>query len=61
VIQAAGADVVRPAVAADDPYASPDEMVNDAAQVGDDRFVQAVKAPLQLGEPFALRPQLLLV
>ena len=34
VVEPAGADVVGPAVAADDPDAAPDEVVDDAAQVG---------------------------
>ena len=35
VVEPAGADVVGPAVAADDPDAAPDEVVDDAPQVGD--------------------------
>jgi hypothetical protein len=54
VVEPAGADVVGPAVAADDPHASADEVVQHAAQVGDDRSFQPVEAPLQFGEALAL-------
>ena len=51
VVEAAGPDVVRPAVAADDPHAAPDQVIDDAAQVGDDRFVQLVEPPLAARPP----------
>ena len=58
VIEAAGSDVVRPPVAADDPHATPDQMIDDAAQVGDYRFVALVEPPLQLDHPSALGTEL---
>ena len=58
VVEPAGPDVVRPAVAADDPHASADEVVEHAAQVVDRRPVEPVEAPLELRDPLALRPQL---
>ena len=52
----AGADVVGPAVPADDPDAAPDQVIDHAAQVGDVPvvLVQGLEPPLQLGDPVAL-------
>ena len=58
MVEPAGADVVGPAVAADDPYAAPDQVAGDAAQVVSGRPVQPGDPPLQLGDPVALRRQL---
>ena len=58
VVKAAGADVVGPAVAADDPDTAPDQVVEDAAQLGRRSPVQAVEPPVELGEALALRAQL---
>jgi len=58
VVQAAGTDVVCPAVAADDPDAAADEMVDDTAQIRDGRIVDAVDATLQFLDARTLRSQL---
>ena len=58
VVEPARADVVRPAVAADDPDAAPDQVVDHAEQVDDSRLVPAVEPPPQLDQPLALRAQL---
>ena len=58
MVEPAGADVVGPAVAADDPDAAPDQVVDDAEQVGDGGSVQRVEPLFQLGDPLALGPQL---
>ena len=49
VVEPAGADVVGPAVAADDPDAAPDQVVDDAEQVAARRSVEAGEPALQLG------------
>ena len=58
MVEPAGADVVGPAVAADDPHAAPDQVIHDAEQVGHGRAVEPVEPPHQLGHPLALRAQL---
>ena len=58
MVQSTGADVVRPAVAADDPHAAPEQIVIDATQVGDSRWVAVLEPPLQLAQAHTLRPQL---
>ena len=60
VVEAAGADVVGPAVAADDPHAAPEQVIHHAAQVGGRpvSLLQAVEPPFQLGDPVVLRAQL---
>jgi hypothetical protein len=58
VIEPSGADVVRPTVAADDPHASPDQMVEHAAQVLDGGTLQVVQPTAQCGDPFVLGAQL---
>jgi hypothetical protein len=58
VIQAAGADVIRPPVSADDPHAASYEVFEHAAQVVGRRSVHPLEPALQLGDAFALRAQL---
>ena len=58
VVEPTGADVVGPAVAADDPHAAPDQVIHDAAQVRGGRAVKTAEPPLQLGHPVVLRAQL---
>ena len=57
VVQAAGSDVVGPAVAADDPDAAPHQLVDHAAQVDDGRIIlvlQGVQTAAQLADPLPL-------
>ena len=58
VVEPAGPDVVGPPVAADDPHAAPDQVLDDAQEVGHDGPVQPVEALHQLRHPFALVAQL---
>jgi hypothetical protein len=60
VVEARRADVVGPAVPADDPDAAPDQVIGDAAQVSDMPvvLVQGLEPPLQLGDPVELGRQL---
>ena len=58
VVEPAASDVVRPAVAPDDPDAAPDEVVDDAPQVVGRRPGDAVEPALQLVDPAALRAEL---
>ena len=58
VVETTGADVVGPAVAADQPDAAPQQVVGDAAQVVDLRPGQPLEAPGQLRHPLALGLQL---
>ena len=58
MVEAAGVDVVRPAVAADDPHAAPHEVIRNAAQVGGGGPVQVLEPPFHLGNTLALRTQL---
>jgi hypothetical protein len=58
VIEPAGPDVVRPAVAADDPHAAPDQMVHHAEQVSGDGRIEAAEAVFELGHALALGRQL---
>ena len=51
VVEPAGADVVGPAVAADDPDAAPDQVVDDAEQVGDGRRRPARRAAASARPP----------
>ena len=58
VIEAAGPDVVGPAVAADDPHAAADEVIHDAEQVGHGGAVEPVE-PVHRARPRArAAPQL---
>ena len=54
VVQSAEADVVCPAVAADDPDAAADKVVHNGQQIERRRFLHAQKPCLQLRHPKAL-------
>ena len=58
MIEPARADVVRPAVATDDPHAAADQVVEDAAQVLDDRTVELVEPARERRDPLTLGTQL---
>ena len=54
VVEPTRADVVGPAVAADDPHAAPQQVVGHAAQVVDGKSRVPFQAREQLGHPFPL-------
>ena len=58
VVEAAVADVIGPAVAADDPDAAPDEVVDHRQKIAGGLAVQLEEARLQLGDADALGPDL---
>src|SRR5215472_17041101 len=56
MVKPAGSDVVGPAIAPDDPDATPDQVIGDAEQVLA-RPIQAVQATLEPGDALVLRAQ----
>jgi hypothetical protein len=58
MIEPTGTDVVRPAVAADDPDAAPDQVIHDTAQIIHRRSAERCQPALDLVHAFALRVQL---
>ena len=58
MIEPARADVVRPAVATDDPHAAANQVLQDAAQVLDDRTVELVEPARERRDPLTLGTQL---
>src|SRR6202007_659835 len=58
VVEPAGADVVRPTVAPDDPYAASDQGVHHAEQGTGRGSIESVETVPEFGHPLALSVQL---
>ena len=58
MVEPAGADIVGPAVTADDPDAAPDQVIDHTAQITGPGGIEALEATLQFGHPLPLGVQL---